>query len=164
MKIKDKKKTFTVHLQEDSETGDLILPIPDEMWEELGWEIGDTLDWKAKKDGTFTLTRIEKEKQETQWVLVECISTFRERYMVEVPVGVDKFGKDKADWALDTVTMNEAKEFSQEHIGEQIVSHRVVTKEEALALCDKDNDYGSTWDEETKIKNFFTTWKEQEQE
>jgi hypothetical protein len=42
------------------------------------------------------------------------------------------------------------------------VSHRVVTKEEALALCDKDNDYGSSWDEELKIQNFFTTWKEQE--
>jgi len=82
--------------------------------------------------------------------------------MVEVPVGVDKYGKDKTLWALDTVSMNEAKEFSQEHIGEQIVSHRVVTKEEALALCDKDNDYGSSWDEELKIQNFFTTWKEQE--
>jgi hypothetical protein len=103
-----------------------------------------------------------KKKEPTQWVLVECVSTFRERYMVEVPVGVDKYGKDKTLWALDTVSMNEAKEFSQEHIGEQIVSHRVVTKEEALALCDKDNDYGSSWDEELKIQNFFTTWKEQE--
>lgn len=155
MKIRDKKQTFTVHLQEDPETGDLILPFPDGFCEEMGWDIGDTLDWKVRKDGTFTLTKVEKEKQDTEWVLVECVSTFRERYMVEVPKG-------KADWALDTVTMNQAKEFSQEHIGEQIVSHRVVTKEEAFTLCDKDNDYGSTWDEETKISNFFTTWEEQE--
>jgi hypothetical protein len=98
-----------------------------------------------------------KKKEPTEWVLVECVSTFRERYMVEVPKG-------KAEWALDTVTMNEAKEFSQEHIGEQIVSHRVVSKEEALTLCDKDNDYGSSWDEELKVKNFFTTWKEQKNE
>jgi hypothetical protein len=82
--------------------------------------------------------------------------------MVEVPIGVDDYGKEKSLWALDTVTMNEAKEFSQEHLGEQIVSHRVVSKEEALTLCDVDNDYGSSWGEETKIKNFFTTWKEQE--
>jgi hypothetical protein len=155
-------KKHTVYLEEDPETGDLILSLPDGMCDELGWEIGDTLKWKTKKDGSFTLTK--KEKTETQWVLVECVSTFRQRYMVEVPVGIDKYGKDKADWALDTVTMQEAKEFSQEHIGEQIVSHRVVTKEEALLLCDKDNDYGSTWPEETKIKNFFTTWKEQEEE
>jgi hypothetical protein len=147
------KKTFVAHLEEDPDTGDLILPFPDGFCEELGWDIGDTLDWKVNEDGTIIVTK--KEEQDTEWVLVEAVSTFRERYMVQVPKG-------KADWALDTVTMNEAKEFSQEHIGEQIVSHRVVTKEEALALCDKDNDYGSTWDEETKIKNFFTTWKEQQ--
>ena len=75
------------------------------------------------------------------------------RYMVEVPKG-------KAEWALDTVTMNEAKEFSQVHIGEQIVSHRVVSKEEALALSDTDNDYGKTWPEELKVKNFFTLMDE----
>jgi hypothetical protein len=139
----------SITLQEDPETGDLILPFPEGMLERMGWDIGDTLNWDPKDDGSFILT-----KKETEWVLVECVSTFRERYMVEVPKG-------KADWALDTVTLEEAKEFSQEHLGEQIVSHRVVSKEEALALCDKDNEYGSGWSEETKIKNFFTTWNEQ---
>ena len=100
-------------------------------------------------------------KTETQWVLVECVSTFRIRYMVEVPVGIDEYGKDKSEWALDSVTMNEAVEFSQEHLGEQIVSHRVVTKEEALDLSDADNKYtDELWDEELKMKTFFTTWKE----
>jgi glutamate formiminotransferase len=99
---------------------------------------------------------------QTQWVLVETISTFRQRYMVEVPMGIDNYGKDKIDWALDTVTMEEAKEFSQEHIGELIVSHRVVTKEEALSLCDKDNDYTKSWNEEQKINTFFTLWKEED--
>jgi len=153
-------KTWTLEVKEDPENGDAILEFPDDLMEEAGWKEGDTLDWIDNKDGTWTL----KKKEPTQWVLVECVSTFRERYMVEVPVGVDKYGKNKVDWALDTVTMNEAKEFSQEHLGEQIVSHRVVTKEEALALCDKDNAYCSSWDEETKIKNFFTTWEEQEKE
>ncbi len=151
-------KTWTLEIKEDPENGDAILEFPDDFMEDAGWKEGDTLDWIDNKDGTWTLKKIEP----TQWVLVECVSTFRERYMVEVPVGVDKYGKDKSLWALDTVTMNEAKEFSQEHIGEQIISHRVVSKEEALTLCDKDNDYGSSWDEELKVKNFFTTWKEQE--
>ena len=151
-------KTWTLEVKEDPENGDAILEFPDDFMQEAGWKEGDTLDWIDNKDGTWTLKKIEP----TQWVLVECVSTFRERYMVEVPVGVDKYGKNKVDWALDTVTMNEAKEFSQEHLGEQIVSHRVITKEEALSLCDKDNDYGKNWDEETKIKNFFTTWEEQE--
>ena len=151
---------YTTKVTEICENGDAIVELPDELVKELNWEIGDTLKFKTNKDGSFTLTK--KEKKERQWVLVECVSTHRIRYMVEVPVGIDKYGKNKVDWALDTVTMNEAKEFSQEHIGEQIVSHRVVTKEEALALCDVDNDYCSSWDEELKVKNFFTTWKEQE--
>ena len=153
-------KKHTVYLEEDPVTGDLILPFPEGLCDEMGWEVGDTLKFKSNKDGSFTLTK--KEKKDTQWVLVECVSTFRERYMVEVPVGIDKYGKDKAEWALDTVTMSEAKEFSQEHIGEQIISHRVVSKEEALSLCDKDNDYTISWPEEQKINTFFTLWKEED--
>jgi len=132
------------------------LPLGDNVCEELGWKIGDTLDWKDNGDGSWTVTKKETEK-ETELVLVECVSTFRMRYMVEVPKG-------KAEWALDTVTMNEAKEFSQVHIGEQIVSHRVVSKEEALALSDTDNAYGSTWPEELKVKNFFTLMNENKDE
>jgi len=150
-------KKFTVILEEDPETKDLIMPLPEGMCDELGWEIGDSLDWSASPDGSFLLS-----KKQTQWVLVECVSTFRQRYMVEVPVGPDDQGNDKTLWALDTVTMEEAKEFSQEHIGEQIVSHRVVTKKEALELCDQDNDYTKSWDKETKMKTFFTSLAEQE--
>ena len=149
-------KKFTVILEEDPETKDLIMPLPDGMCDELGWEIGDSLDWSSSPDGSFLLS-----KKKNQWVLVECVSTFRQRYMVEVPVGTDAQGKDKTLWALDTVTMEEAKEFSQEHIGEQIVSHRVVSKKEALELCDQDNDYTKSWDKELKMKTFFTTCEEQ---
>jgi len=148
-------KSWTINLEEDPETGDLILPLNDDILEQTGWKTGDSIDWIDNKDGSWTMKKIE-----TQWVLVETVSMFRERYMVEVPVGVDMYGKDKAEWALDTVTLEEAKEFSQEHLGETIMSHRVVTKEEALALCDKENDYAKKWNDELKMKNFFTTMAE----
>ena len=90
----------------------------------------------------------------TEFVIVECVSTFRMRYVVEVPAG-------KTEWALDTVTMNEAEEFSQVHIGEQIMSHRVVTKEEVIALSDIDNEYTKSWTDEKKIEVFVTPWKEE---
>jgi hypothetical protein len=150
-------KTWTLEVKEDPENGDAILEFPDDLMQQAGWKEGDTLDWIDNKDGSWTL----KKKEPTQFVLVECVSTFRQRYMVEVPVGIDQYGKDKSEWALDTVAMEDAKEFSQEHIGEQIVSHRIVTREEALGLCDKDNEYGKDWDEETKMKNFFTLWQNQ---
>jgi len=76
------------------------------------------------------------------------------RYMVETPA-------DHPEYALDTVTMEEAKEFSQVHLGDQILSHRVVTKEEALVQCDSDNDYTKDWPEEQKMESFFTKWSEQ---
>ena len=56
--------------------------------------------------------------------------------------------------------MQEAKEFSQEHIGENIVSHRVMSEEEVLALCSIDNDYANSWNDELKLNTFVTKVKE----
>jgi hypothetical protein len=91
----------------------------------------------------------QPEEKETVWVLVEAVGTYRMRYMVEAP-------KDHPEYALDTVTLEQAKEFSQKWLGETIVSNRVVSLEEALELSDVDNDYCTSWNDETKIKNFFT--------
>jgi len=146
------KQSWTIALVEDEDTGDLILPLPEGLLESQGWKTGDTLEWIDNKDGSWTM----KKKESLQWVLVETISQFRQRYMVQVPVGTDQFGNDKADWALDTVTLEEAKEFSQKHLGETIISHRVVSEEEALNLCDEDNDYTQVWNTEHKINTFFT--------
>jgi hypothetical protein len=52
--------------------------------------------------------------------------------------------------------MNEATEFSQKFIDESVISHRVVTQEEALKLCDEDNGYASTWSAEKKMEVFFS--------
>ena len=148
--VKTGDNSWIATLQEDKETGDMILPLPDDIMKSQGFEIGDVLNWKSNKDGSYSITK--KASEETEWVLVECVSTFRQRYMVEVPKG-------NSEWAMDTVVMNEAKEFSQEYLGEQIVSHRVVSKKKALAMCDVDNDYAKNWDKEQKMKNFFTTWE-----
>ena len=88
-------------------------------------------------------------KKELEWVLVECVDMFRMRYMVQVPKG-------KKEYALDTVTLHEAKEYSQEHLGETIVSHRVISEKDALALAAVDNKYGSGWSKEKMIQVFFT--------
>jgi len=81
-------------------------------------------------------------------VMVDCISQFRIRYAVEV--------EDDIDHALDEVVMREHDEefyeFSQEHLGLNIVSHREITKEEYLSMFNKDNDYLSDWNEEQKLK------------
>lgn len=140
-----KFKSYTVLVEEDSEG--LFITLPPEVLEETGWQSGDNLEWIDNGDGSYTLRKSMK----TELVMVECISTFRQRYVVEVPVG-------KKDWALDTVTCEEAKEFSQLHLGETIISSRVVDVDEVIKICDEDNDYVKNWTKEQKIKNFVTQW------
>jgi len=137
-----------ITLESDDE-GNLVLPLSDDILKEVGWETGDVIDWIDNKDGSWTM----KKKIKKEFVLVECISMFRQRYVVEVPAG-------KAEWALDTVVMQEAKEFSQEHIGENIVSHRVMSEEQVLALCSIDNDYANSWNDKLKLDTFVTKVKE----
>ena len=50
-------KSWTVTLEEDSETGDLILPFPEDMLVETGWKEGDVLEWLDNKDGTWSLVK-----------------------------------------------------------------------------------------------------------
>jgi hypothetical protein len=139
-----------VYLEKD-ENGDLILPLGDELCAQVGWKVGDTIEWIDNGNGTWTMRKQEMKKE---LVMVECVSTFRMRYVVEVPAG-------KKEWALDTVVCNEAQEFSQEHIGEQIVSHRVIDEAEYLRVFNEDNGYLSKWKDEDKFK-FVERWKEPE--
>jgi hypothetical protein len=37
---------YTVRVEQDPNTGDLILPIPDELLAEMGWGEGDELEWE----------------------------------------------------------------------------------------------------------------------
>ena len=136
---------YTIKLEEDG-YGNLIIPFTAELLEEVGWKEGDTLQWTDNKDGSFMITK----QTETEWVLVETISQFRQRYVVEVPKG-------KSEYALDSVTTEDVKEFSQKHLGETIVSHRVISEKDALDLCDKDNDYLQGWTDEQKMQTGFTS-------
>ena len=141
-------KVWTVNLEEDPDTGELILPLNEEILEACELQEGDSIKWIDRGDGSWAIEKVQK-SEDTEWVQVDCVASYRMRYMVEVPKG-------KAEWALDTVVCQEAKEFSQEYLGEQIISHRIVSQEEALELCDKDNSYCESWTDDLKIKNFFT--------
>jgi hypothetical protein len=56
-----KPATWIVELEEDPETGDLILPIPPALMKELGWDPGDVLTWGVDEDNLMTLQK-KKEK------------------------------------------------------------------------------------------------------
>lgn len=128
--------------------GSFYVELDDELLAQAGLENGDTVKWETIP-GTNSASFKKVKSEEFEWVLVDAISQFRQRYCVQVPKG-------KTEWALDTVTMEEAKEFSQEHLGETIFSHRVVSEEEALKVFDQDNGYLAGWDKETKMRSGFT--------
>ena len=84
-------------------------------------------------------------------VMVDCISTYRMRYCVEL-------NDDDLDvWACDTVVMEEAKEFSQEHLGEMIVSHRVVSEEEAHEMFREDVPYSEGFYDARDVREIAIT-------
>lgn len=56
----DNKQTkWTVHLEEDPETGDLILPFPPDMLAQVGWDCGDVIVWNRDDHGNFILSKKE---------------------------------------------------------------------------------------------------------
>jgi len=57
-----KLKSWTVTLEQDPETGELILPFTDEILAELGWQEGDVLDWVDNKDGSWSLVKKKSKK------------------------------------------------------------------------------------------------------
>ena len=89
----------------------------------------------------------------SKYVLVEALSQFRQRYVIEVPDdhNAREYPCSAIQWAEDTVTMEEMKEFSQKWLGETIIGSREVTRDEILKLCDQDNDYLKSWTEEQKM-------------
>lgn len=44
--------SWIITVEEDPETGDLVLPFPDDLLKEAGWKPGDTLEWNVvENDG-----------------------------------------------------------------------------------------------------------------
>jgi hypothetical protein len=50
---------WTIILEEDPQTKDLILPLPDDLMESAGWKEGDTLEWVDNKNGSWTLRKTD---------------------------------------------------------------------------------------------------------
>lgn len=98
----------------------------------------------------------------SKYVVVDAISQFRMRYVVEVPDGVENPTEEGTypctpiEYASDSVTCEDVKEFTQKHLGETIVDAREVTLDEAIALFRSEEPYFAEWSDATIIKNHIT--------
>jgi bifunctional DNA-binding transcriptional regulator/antitoxin component of YhaV-PrlF toxin-antitoxin module len=52
---KTETKRWTLPVDEDG-----VLVLPDELWAELGWKEGDSLEWVDQEDGSFLLVKVEE--------------------------------------------------------------------------------------------------------
>ncbi len=55
------KHSWTVILEEDPDTKDLILPLPEEFLKLQGWIEGDTLEWIDNKDGSWSIQKVKSD-------------------------------------------------------------------------------------------------------
>jgi bifunctional DNA-binding transcriptional regulator/antitoxin component of YhaV-PrlF toxin-antitoxin module len=51
---------YEVITQEDEVTGDLMLPIPQKLLDELGWREGDEIEFAVNDQGRYVLKKANK--------------------------------------------------------------------------------------------------------
>ena len=56
-------KKYETRVSEICENGDAIINLPDELVEELNWQVGDTLDYEMKNDSVY-IRNLSKEKRD----------------------------------------------------------------------------------------------------
>ena len=55
-----KPKTWMVKLEVDGLSGDAIIPIPDEVADIVGWDLGDEVEWCDNNDGSYIIRKVKK--------------------------------------------------------------------------------------------------------
>ena len=90
-------------------------------------------------------------------VLVETVSTFRHTYVIKLPDSEpDDYALDDVVCGIDNLNDN-LTDVTQNHISEDIFSHRVITEDEYLEMFDRENAYLSGWSNEQKMRFIFDT-------
>lgn len=51
------KNHWTITLQEDPDTKELVLPFTDEILKTVGWKEGDVIVWKNNNNGSWSLSK-----------------------------------------------------------------------------------------------------------
>lgn len=56
----DEQNTWIVNIDEDG-----IVTMPDDLIEQLGWKVGDILDYQMQEDGEIYITRVGPDESQT---------------------------------------------------------------------------------------------------
>ena len=132
----------------EGDDGDQLLQLSEEFCKDQDWREGDVISWEVKDGAAVATNKSAQERKKIsgkKLVLVEAVSVFRHRYVVEC-----KEEEHAADEVVMCKELESFEEFSQQHLDEIITSTRTITEQEYLELFDRDNDYMAKWDVEQK--------------
>ena len=54
---------WTITTEEDPETGDVVIPLPEDFLKTVGWQEGDTIEWIDNHDGTWSIEKVKDDKE-----------------------------------------------------------------------------------------------------
>lgn len=60
------EESSTLVVQEDPETGDLFIELPQRLLKQLGWNEGDDLQWIQDANGNWTVKKVEEDEDEDE--------------------------------------------------------------------------------------------------
>jgi len=102
----------------------------------------------------------------TDYVVVDTVSMFKQRYIIpreelqKLNEDVKLTDKLAREWASDSVTTEEVKEFSQRWLGETITNVDIVDTEKVLKLFKEDNEELSEEWSQAKQLDYINDWKD----
>lgn len=106
-----------------------------------------------EKSGLPPLGNKMSEDLSKKYAVVTTVSSFYHYYVVPLDIlqGLNTEHPVVKEWLEDLVVCEEVEEFSQKHIGEQILESSIVDEEKMLKMFDKHNQYLSSWTKDQKI-------------
>jgi len=102
----------------------------------------------------------------SDYVVVDTVSMFKQRYIIpreelqKLNEDVKLTDKLAKEWASDSVTTEEVKEFSQRWLGETITNVDIVDTEKVLKLFKEDNEELSEEWSQAKQLDYINDWKD----
>lgn len=61
-RVSSVEESSTLVIQEDPNTGEPFIELPQRLLEQLGWKEGDDLEWIEGPDGSWTIKKVERDE------------------------------------------------------------------------------------------------------
>lgn len=65
-RVSSVEESSTLVIQEDPETGEPFIELPQRLLKQLGWKEGDDLQWVEGTDGSWTIKKVENDEDDEQ--------------------------------------------------------------------------------------------------